>query len=377
MGCLESIHRISPNILAFVVLSFFLLAAYKRLDYRDPLSRLFVWMSVVLLPLLLIESLTVLINRQPINGLIPLSIVLHVILFIMASLLAYTWYRFVIGLLQLDGMHKVKRRYIAEGFLGLAIFITLMTPFFDWMFKVDENNVYQRGPLFLVGIIIIYGFLISALIAVLKERRTMLSEERLPFIIFCLLPVLGGTAQALIYGLLTMWSSASFTLVLGYVFLEQRLVRTDYLTGAWSRGTFMRYMRNLIDREKVNKLAIAYIDLDHLKQINDQYGHSAGDEVLKTLIEQIQILSNPFDVCARLGGDEFVWVIDSSDTQMLKKRLDTVEIALANSMTDRPFTSLVSFSWGVGLFEVNRQPFDTFLHEIDRKMYATKRAKTS
>ncbi|TVP96419.1 MAG: diguanylate cyclase [Acholeplasmatales bacterium] len=372
---LESIYRITPNVLAFVVLSIFWLFAYNRLDRRDNMSRLFLRMSAIIIPLLLVEALTVLINNQPVDWFVPLSIVLHVLLFAMAPILTYLWYRFVTGMLQSESMHNKKRHYMPEIFAGLVVFVTLMTPFFGWMFTVSAANVYQRGPAFLVSVVIVYGFLFVALVHVLRYRRTMIPQERMPFVVFCMLPIFGGLLQGLFYGLLTMWSSAAFTLLFAYVFLEQRLIRTDYLTGAWRRETFMNYLDDLIEQRRVKALSIAYIDVDRLKRINDNHGHAAGDLMLKAVVQNILATSGPFDVCARFGGDEFVWLVHTEDTGDVKQRLDTVEATLVNQLADTPMAHLASFSWGVGRFEPNRQSFESFLHEIDRKMYATKQAK--
>ncbi|RDW19665.1 EAL domain-containing protein [Oceanobacillus chungangensis] len=82
----------------------------------------------------------------------------------------------------------------------------------------------------------------------------------------------------------------------------------DHLTNLPNRRSFMNQLRSeVMDRKySRSKLSVFFIDLDNFKQINDQWGHDAGDLVLKEAAERIQSVLRPTDIVARLGGDEFV-----------------------------------------------------------------------
>lgn len=100
--------------------------------------------------------------------------------------------------------------------------------------------------------------------------------------------------------------------------------RYDALTGLANRQLLMDRLRMALARSKRFKrqLAVMYIDLDHFKQINDTWGHAAGDAVLREASERMKETVREIDTVARLGGDEFVILIED-----LKDHRDAAGIA--------------------------------------------------
>ncbi len=93
--------------------------------------------------------------------------------------------------------------------------------------------------------------------------------------------------------------------------------RTDHLTGLANRREFERVMERevaLAERHG-RRLSLMMIDLDNLKRINDRLGHSAGDEALKLVAQQLQRVVRASDVCARVGGDEFAVAMPETDLE--------------------------------------------------------------
>lgn len=93
--------------------------------------------------------------------------------------------------------------------------------------------------------------------------------------------------------------------------------RTDHLTGLANRREFERVMERevaLAERHG-RRLSLMMIDLDNLKRINDRLGHSAGDEALKLVAQQLQRVVRASDVCARVGGDEFAVAMPETDVE--------------------------------------------------------------
>jgi diguanylate cyclase (GGDEF)-like protein/PAS domain S-box-containing protein len=85
----------------------------------------------------------------------------------------------------------------------------------------------------------------------------------------------------------------------------QRLSERDSLTGLLNRAAFETWLADASEEQGAHEIALLYIDLDHFKPVNDQYGHSAGDAVLREIAERLRALVRPSDVVARIGGDEF------------------------------------------------------------------------
>jgi two-component system cell cycle response regulator len=104
--------------------------------------------------------------------------------------------------------------------------------------------------------------------------------------------------------------------LMGLVAERGRLATTDALTGAHNRRYFMRQMTRELKRVRraSGTLCLLALDIDHFKQINDNAGHAAGDEVLKVFVRCIEAcLPRETDWCARLGGEEFAVVLPLTD----------------------------------------------------------------
>jgi diguanylate cyclase (GGDEF)-like protein/PAS domain S-box-containing protein len=88
--------------------------------------------------------------------------------------------------------------------------------------------------------------------------------------------------------------------------------RTDSLSGLPNRTAFDEFLIEAVGRNLQNdrKLALAYIDLNGFKAVNDDYGHTAGDEVLRTVASRLRENFRASDFIARVGGDEFVVILD-------------------------------------------------------------------
>jgi len=98
---------------------------------------------------------------------------------------------------------------------------------------------------------------------------------------------------------------------------ERVLSRTDHLTGAVNARAFLEVLTNEIYRQGRydHTFGLAYIDLDNFKEINDNFGHTAGDIVLKTVVKTISGNLRRTDTIARLGGDEFGILFPDADQE--------------------------------------------------------------
>jgi diguanylate cyclase (GGDEF)-like protein len=95
----------------------------------------------------------------------------------------------------------------------------------------------------------------------------------------------------------------------------ERRAQTDPLTGVLNRRSLIERLEAACARAKARALPIAllFIDLDHFKQINDTFGHQAGDACLRAIIEPIHAELRQSDVIGRYGGEEFVVILSSAD----------------------------------------------------------------
>jgi diguanylate cyclase (GGDEF)-like protein len=123
-----------------------------------------------------------------------------------------------------------------------------------------------------------------------------------------LLPLINGTISVLAY--------LGVALVLGRMREQERRLReldreveTDPLTGVGNRRALERLLESIDGRQ----LAVLAIDLDHFKRVNDRYGHTAGDHVLRDLASRLQSILRSGDLVTRTGGEEFVVLLPGAD----------------------------------------------------------------
>ena len=114
---------------------------------------------------------------------------------------------------------------------------------------------------------------------------------------------------------------------------ELERAHLDELTGAYRRGMGETIMRAEIERARRLKgdLALAYMDVDGLKEINDRLGHGAGDALLRALVEALRSRLRPYDPVVRWGGDEFVYAVSGTSLELAGGRFDEALEVLAVS----------------------------------------------
>lgn len=174
----------------------------------------------------------------------------------------------------------------------------------------------------------------------------------------------------------------------------QFMAHHDPLTGLPNRSLFWSQFGDLLREaeaaatggDRQQKLAVAYVDLDNFKQINDTLGHAAGDQVLKTLASRMKACVGPQDILVRLGGDEFAVVLveegqaglDCSGEQMTDGesmvigRLECIRAAIAEPIAIAGQAVSATCSMGVAFYPDDASTPDALLAEADKAMYGAK-----
>ncbi|MDA8268404.1 MAG: GGDEF domain-containing protein [Actinomycetota bacterium] len=149
------------------------------------------------------------------------------------------------------------------------------------------------------------------------------------------------------------------------------LANTDELTGLANRRRFFEVLDRDIARaaRAGTPLAVAMIDLDHFKVYNDQFGHSAGDVLLRRFANAVAGAIRAQDLLARYGGEEFVLVLPETDVVGAEHLLQTVRQANRTAGVGQP----VTFSAGIAVWDGNEAP-DELVLRADRCLYAAKTA---
>ncbi len=151
----------------------------------------------------------------------------------------------------------------------------------------------------------------------------------------------------------------------------------DSLTGLPNRNLFLDRFSNLLETSKRNlgKFAVLMMDLDHFKQINDNFGHDAGDTVLIEVGTRLLETARDSDTIARMGGDEFTALLPGANSL---ENATTIAAKLARAIT-RPIMHEgqdLEHGVSIGISMYPRHGFDanTLLHNADQAMYQAKKS---
>ncbi len=154
-----------------------------------------------------------------------------------------------------------------------------------------------------------------------------------------------------------------------------RIANYDALTGVPNRRLLADRLRQAIAHAKRNHktLAICYLDLDGFKDVNDRYGHEAGDKLLIDIAHRLQEELRAGDTLARLGGDEFVVLLnDMTREQECFQILERILHIIAAPVSIGKHRVSVSASIGVTFYPSENDDGDTLLRHADQAMYVAK-----
>jgi len=169
---------------------------------------------------------------------------------------------------------------------------------------------------------------------------------------------------------------ATFVDVTALRITEQKLrnlAERDSLTGLSNRNTFMEKLQSAIDRShRRGPISLVYLDLDGFKHINDTMGHDAGDKLLKTVAERIQLHMRKEDTVARLGGDEFTLILEAMhDPTFAAETVNNILKRIAQPIIIDQQSIYISASAGISIGGENSQP-KQLLRQADTALYKAK-----
>ncbi len=182
---------------------------------------------------------------------------------------------------------------------------------------------------------------------------------------------------------LTQWlilASMSTSVLLAFIVFRSRknrikfeyMAQHDALTGMSNRSYCMQQIKQQLKVHHNNSLLLAMLDLDHFKHINDQFGHTVGDDVL---IQFSKSCLNHFDknvIIGRFGGEEFLLAMSYGDQHQLKRSLEQLKWSLSEQVKipqDSNFT--ITFSAGISRCR-GVEDLEQAIHRADMAMYSAK-----
>lgn len=153
------------------------------------------------------------------------------------------------------------------------------------------------------------------------------------------------------------------------------LAHHDCLTSLPNRLSFNERLEASLSRAKRhnNKLAILFIDVDRFKNINDSFGHKAGDDLLKHIANGLKAVTRTEDIIARISGDEFIILLENiDDTNLIIGVIDKVMEVISSTFIINNHKIQVTASIGISLFPMDGEVAEDLIQNADTAMYLAK-----
>lgn len=159
--------------------------------------------------------------------------------------------------------------------------------------------------------------------------------------------------------------------------LHQSLAETDPLTGLYNRRGMLRDLqREWVRAARTDSpCCVVLVDLDHFKQVNDEYGHPTGDLVLTATARFFQKRLRPYDSVYRYGGEEFLFSLPNTRSCQAKRVLDRLRLMLARLPMHSPEGHRFAITVSMGLAQMTgTEAVETTIARADQALYRAKNA---
>ena len=150
------------------------------------------------------------------------------------------------------------------------------------------------------------------------------------------------------------------------------LANTDKLTKACNRQYFdLRLNEEVLSAKRYKQVfSIVFFDLDHFKKVNDQHGHSAGDQTLIEFASIIKNLNRDTDLFARYGGEEFILLTKMANKKTANKIYQRIQFAVREHIFGE--VGHITFSAGIAEFNYETDNIESLIKRADKALYKAK-----
>lgn len=247
--------------------------------------------------------------------------------------------------------------YIPTVMNAVICFISI---FYCLVFFITPENTYRRGPLFFFPLVVTIGYIIMLMIKPLYGHNQNRKYTRV-FLLVIIFLIISSMFFEIYFGYRFLnYGISALGLMMYYLLINIQGYSIDPLTGVYNRIKYNRFLEGIANS---SSCILALADLDNFKQVNDNYGHDAGDEYLirfaTLLYDEMNDIANVY----RIGGDEFVLIAVKISKETFEERIEAAK--------EKILKEGIGFS--LGITEYNpKDDIEQACKEADKKMYENK-----
>ncbi|WP_312461008.1 GGDEF domain-containing protein [Proteiniclasticum sp.] len=363
---MSNLVRFQSNILGILVL--IILHLFVKLSTIKTFSKKLIKLMIYAVTAsLVVEPFSWILDERQFAGAFLLNHLFNFLLYLLAPVLAGLFMSYLDYRIYRNPSRIYEKRFYQQMTL-ISFMILLVNLWIPIYYNIDPvtNHYDGSGPIKWFHYVMVLGFYGYMLYFLYQVKDKLSKNEILMFILLFILPVIGMVISIFEPTFHLGWSSLVIGLLGIYVFLETTPSEEDVLTKVYNRKSFESYVEYLEDSKIPYGLLI--LDLNGFKQINDEYGHQKGDDVLTKFSALLREVFLKDGFVARLGGDEFAVILMEDEPEVplhmkeLKNKLKELE---------DPVMGNVSFSYGYES-KTAAKPMREMYRKADQKMYQYK-----
>lgn len=363
------------NVTGLVILFVLLKLRVVNHSAKNAGDYLFELMVVLTVGALVLETVSFLLDGKPGRLVHAVQYLFNGYLFFASCAVGMVWVLYVDYQIYRSLPHLKKRLF---QYLPLFLIVVgmLLCDLFGagLIFSITEENVYLRGNFVMVPYLVLYFYYGSSFFLAIYAVRRRGHVQFFPIHYFVTPALVGTITQGMFYGLAAGWFSLSLALMFIRMQLQNQNTFVDDLSGLYNRKFYLYYICKIRKSRKYKTVSGIMLDVNHFKSINDQFGHTMGDDAIRSIGQILSEVTAENGTAFRLSGDEFVVISDGAreqDTLQLMERIRQ-QVELFDTSSGRPYQ--LSLAMGYTICEAANLDSDEFLRRMDMKMYEAKAA---
>ena len=302
------------------------------------------------------------------------NILVNAAYFSQIGILCYYWSGYSLFLIG----KEIKSRMVSFLFALPMLIIVLLgvaSIWTGWFFYIDTSNCYHRGPLLFIQVILDFIYLLLsffvAFFMVGKYRNRTRRDKLVSVSALGFMPFVAEIAQMQAEGTSIFCVGAALGLLIVFLELQKEMISVDPLTKLNNRNQASIYLENRFRQTIPNKFIYMFVlDLDLFKQINDNFGHLAGDRALLAFASVLKrVCGRRGHFISRFGGDEFIVVANLENDECASELANIVSMEVEKESSEFPFELKTSI--GFAKFEEGDSE-QTLFERADRCLYRAK-----
>lgn len=306
------IWNVSAEVIAFIIV--LIISVYSRKSHAVPSHKNLLFRLCLVTTIGAIGTnlaSTLMIAYAPVE-LLPLTWFVTGVYFVLTPLLGTVYFYYAMAVI--GEARSVARWQIVVSAVPCVLYLACIVANFwtNCLFWFDGSGAYHQGPLILVTYLVFYFYCIACFALVMLTRAPIDPTIKRILAVFPLVAVVVIAVQQVFPSYLLSGSAAACSLLIIYLYLQNKRLSVDLLTGASNRQEFLSMVALMHDKQQ--PFTALLVSLSNFKFINDKFGHDNGDRFLREFAEFLESLVTSTRLY-RYGGDQFALVVDEQESR--------------------------------------------------------------